>query len=106
MLVAPIVGLLRRLGLWRTPAVLAAVLPDLRLLRELIARWDWEPKVELITTDGFLYPNAELQRRGILHRKGFPESYDRRALLQFVADFLLTLDGKPAGMVRVAGAQE
>ena len=44
------------------------------------------PKVQLVTTDGFLYPNAELQRRGIMHRKGFPESYDRRALLQFVSD--------------------
>jgi type I pantothenate kinase len=39
-----------------------------------------------VTTDGFLHPNAELQRRGLLDRKGFPESYDRRALLQFVMD--------------------
>jgi len=55
-----------------------------RLLRELLSRWETTPQVELITTDGFLYPNAELQRRGISDRKGFPESYDRRALLRFV----------------------
>ena len=56
-----------------------------RLLRELLARWDDTPRVELVTTDGFLLPNAELERRGIMHRKGFPESYDRRALLRFVS---------------------
>ncbi|WP_420177010.1 type I pantothenate kinase [Luteococcus sp. OSA5] len=55
-----------------------------RLLRELLSRSPGRPKVQLITTDGFLYPNAELERRGILDRKGFPESYDRRALLRFV----------------------
>jgi len=55
-----------------------------RLLRELLARWDDTPRVELVTTDGFLHPNAELERRGIMDRKGFPESYDRRALLRFV----------------------
>lgn len=55
-----------------------------RLLRELLRRWDDTPRVELVTTDGFLYPNAELKRRGIMHRKGFPESYDQRALLRFV----------------------
>jgi type I pantothenate kinase len=55
-----------------------------RLLRELLSRWDDTPRVELITTDGFLHPNAELERRGLLERKGFPESYDRRALLRFV----------------------
>jgi type I pantothenate kinase len=57
-----------------------------RLLRELLARWEGTPKVTLITTDGFLYPNAELEKRSLMHRKGFPESYDRLALLQFVAD--------------------
>jgi type I pantothenate kinase len=57
-----------------------------RILRELLARWPGTPRVELITTDGFLYPNAELERRGLLQRKGFPESYDRRALLRFVAE--------------------
>lgn len=56
-----------------------------RLLRELLARWPDHPRVEVVTTDGFLWPLAELQRRGILHRKGFPESYDQRALVQFVA---------------------
>ena len=57
-----------------------------RLLRELLSRWPSTPHVQLITTDGFLYPNAELQRRGLMDRKGFPESYDRRALLKFVID--------------------
>jgi type I pantothenate kinase len=57
-----------------------------RLLRELLAGWPEHPRVELVTTDGFLLPNAELERRGLLHRKGFPESYDRRALLRFVMD--------------------
>ena len=55
-----------------------------RILRELLARWPETPRVELVTTDGFLYPNAELERRGLMHRKGFPESYDRQALLAFV----------------------
>ncbi|HUH53167.1 MAG TPA: type I pantothenate kinase [Microbacteriaceae bacterium] len=56
-----------------------------RILRDLLARWPETPNVQLVTTDGFLYPNAELERRGISHRKGFPESYDRRALLRFVS---------------------
>jgi type I pantothenate kinase len=55
-----------------------------RLLRELMSRWPGTPRVELVTTDGFLYPNAELERRGIMHRKGFPESYDRRSLVDFL----------------------
>ena len=45
-----------------------------RLLRELLSRWSDTPHVELVTTDGFLYPNAELERRGLMRRKGFPES--------------------------------
>ena len=57
-----------------------------RLLRELLAVWPEHPRVSLVTTDGFLLPNAELERRGLLQRKGFPESYDRRALLRFVID--------------------
>jgi type I pantothenate kinase len=57
-----------------------------RLLRELLASWPEHPRVELVTTDGFLWPNAELARRGLMARKGFPESYDRRRLLQFVMD--------------------
>ena len=57
-----------------------------RLLKELLSRWDGTPSVEMITTDGFLYPNQELERRGLMARKGFPESYDRMSLLQFIAD--------------------
>jgi len=57
-----------------------------RLLRELLAAWPGHPRVALVTTDGFLHPNAELERRGLMDRKGFPESYDRRALLRFVMD--------------------
>lgn len=56
-----------------------------RLLREMLARWEDTPRVELVTTDGFLFPNAELLRRGLMDRKGFPEAYDRRALLRFVS---------------------
>jgi type I pantothenate kinase len=56
-----------------------------RVLRELLTRWPSTPDVALITTDGFLYPNAELERRGLMTRKGFPESYDRAALMQFLA---------------------
>ncbi len=57
-----------------------------RVLQQMLAHWPAHPKVALVTTDGFLYPNAELERRGILDRKGFPESYDRKALLKFVID--------------------
>ena len=57
-----------------------------RLLRELMSRWPGTPRVELVTTDGFLYPNAELERRGLMDRKGFPESYDRRALVSFLTE--------------------
>jgi len=55
-----------------------------RVLRELLSRWPSTPNVEIVTTDGFLHPNAELERRGLMDRKGFPESYDRRALIDFV----------------------
>ncbi|WP_225725184.1 MULTISPECIES: type I pantothenate kinase [unclassified Nocardia] len=57
-----------------------------RVLQALLARWDHHPRVDLVTTDGFLYPTAELTRRGIMQRKGFPESYDRRKLLRFVTE--------------------
>lgn len=57
-----------------------------RVLQEMLRRWPSTPQVELVTTDGFLYPNAELRRRGIMDRKGFPEAYDRRRLLRFVAE--------------------
>jgi type I pantothenate kinase len=57
-----------------------------RVLQQMLAHWPANPSVALVTTDGFLYPNAELVRRGLMDRKGFPESYDRRALLRFVMD--------------------
>jgi type I pantothenate kinase len=57
-----------------------------RVLQQMLAHWDEHPNVALVTTDGFLHSNAELERRGLLERKGFPESYDRRALLRFVVD--------------------
>lgn len=57
-----------------------------RLLQALLSRWPNHPRVDLVTTDGFLHPNAELEARGIMHRKGFPESYDQGALLQFLID--------------------
>ncbi len=57
-----------------------------RVLQQMLAHWPEHPNVALVTTDGFLYPNAELERRGLMQRKGFPESYDRRALLKFVVD--------------------
>jgi type I pantothenate kinase len=57
-----------------------------RVLRALLARWPDHPRVDLVTTDGFLLPNRALEERGMLGRKGFPESYDVRHLLQFMAD--------------------
>src|SRR3954447_7507850 len=63
-----------------------------RLLQTLLAATREAPRVDLVTTDGFLLPNAVLESRGILGRKGFPESYDRRALLRFLAD---VKSGKP-----------
>jgi len=57
-----------------------------RLLKELISRLPSAPRVDLITTDGFLYPNRRLEQLGLVERKGFPESYDRRRLVQFVMD--------------------
>lgn len=56
-----------------------------RVLQALLSRWPDHPKVELITTDGFLYPNAILEDRGLMGRKGFPESYDRRRMIEFLA---------------------
>lgn len=56
-----------------------------RVLQALLSRWPHHPAVELVTTDGFLYPNAVLEERGLMERKGFPESYDRAALLDFVS---------------------
>ncbi|MCL4145116.1 UNVERIFIED_CONTAM: hypothetical protein GTU68_031135 [Idotea baltica] len=57
-----------------------------RLLKALLSRWDNHPKVELVTTDGFLYPNEVLQEKGLMSKKGFPESYDIKALVNFVSD--------------------
>jgi type I pantothenate kinase len=57
-----------------------------RILQALLARWPDHPKVDLVTTDGFLFPNAVLEERGIMHRKGFPESYDVRRLVGFLAE--------------------
>lgn len=57
-----------------------------RVLSTLLARGPEHPRVELVTTDGFLFPNAVLEERGLMHRKGFPESYDRARLVQFVSD--------------------
>lgn len=57
-----------------------------RILQALLSRWPDHPRVDLITTDGFLLPNAVLEERGLMHRKGFPESYDLRRLLRFCAD--------------------
>ena len=57
-----------------------------RILQALMARWPNRPKVDLVTTDGFLYPNRVLEQKGLMKRKGFPESYDVRGLLKFLAD--------------------
>lgn len=57
-----------------------------RILQALLARWPNHPRVDLVTTDGFLYPNRILEQRGLMKRKGFPESYNIRRLIQFLAD--------------------
>jgi type I pantothenate kinase len=57
-----------------------------RILRALLSRWPAHPRVDLVTTDGFLLPNRDLEARGLLARKGFPESYDVRRLIEFVGD--------------------
>jgi type I pantothenate kinase len=57
-----------------------------RMLQALLARWPDHPRVDLVTTDGFLFPNAVLEARGLMARKGFPESYDVRALMRFLAE--------------------
>lgn len=57
-----------------------------RILQALLQRWPSSPKVDLVTTDGFLYPNKILQDRGLENRKGFPESYDRARFVNFLAD--------------------
>ncbi len=57
-----------------------------RVLQALLARWPKHPKVDLVTTDGFLLPNAVLEREGLMEKKGFPESYDLSLLLRFLTD--------------------
>jgi type I pantothenate kinase len=57
-----------------------------RILRRLLSRWPSHPKVDLVTTDGFLLPNAALQKEGLMNRKGFPESYDLQRILRFMSD--------------------
>ncbi len=57
-----------------------------RLLKALLSRWENHPKVELVTTDGFLYPNEVLEEKGLMSKKGFPESYDIKRLVRFVSD--------------------
>ena len=57
-----------------------------RVLKALLARWPSHPRVELVPTDGFLFPNAVLEARGMMNRKGFPESYDLTKLLNFLAE--------------------
>ncbi len=57
-----------------------------RILQALLSRWTNTPKVDLVTTDGFLLPNAVLEREGLMDKKGFPESYDNRALLRFLSN--------------------
>jgi type I pantothenate kinase len=66
-----------------------------RVLKALLARWPDHPRVDLMTTDGFLYANAELERRGLMERKGFPESFDTERLLRFLGDV-------KSGVARVA----
>ncbi len=57
-----------------------------RVLKALLARWPNTPKVELVTTDGFLHPNAVLEREGLMEKKGFPESYDGSGLIRFLSE--------------------
>jgi type I pantothenate kinase len=64
-----------------------------RLLQALLARWPGHPRVDLVTTDGFLYPNRVLEQLGLMERKGFPESYHLKRLVGFLAD---VKSGKPA----------
>jgi type I pantothenate kinase len=69
-----------------------------RILKAMLGRWPSSPKVDLVTTDGFLHPNARLRQEGLMERKGFPESYDRGALLTFLNDIKA---GRPAVSVPV-----
>ena len=72
------------IGIAGSPAVGKSTVA--RVLQALLARWSPRPKVDLVTTDGFLYPKAVLERDGLMQKKGFPESYDRPRLLSFLSD--------------------
>ena len=72
------------IGLAGSPAVGKSTIA--RVLKALLAHWSNHPRVDLITTDGFLYPTKVLEARGLMERKGFPESYDTNRLLNFLAD--------------------
>jgi type I pantothenate kinase len=67
-----------------------------RVLRACLARWPEHQRVDLITTDGFLHPNRVLEERGLMNRKGFPESYDQRRLLRFLSDVKAGIPNVPA----------
>ncbi|HQZ12918.1 MAG TPA: type I pantothenate kinase [Devosia sp.] len=69
-----------------------------RILQALLSRWPTSPKVDLVTTDGFLFPNAELEKRGLMDRKGFPESYDRPRFVKFLSD---VKSGRPSVSVPI-----
>ena len=78
---------------WKTPFIIGIAgsvavgkSTTARVLAELLGRWPSSPKVDLVTTDGFLYPNAVLRRENLMERKGFPESYDVGAVLRFLSD--------------------
>ncbi|WCT72548.1 type I pantothenate kinase [Sphingomonas naphthae] len=65
-----------------------------RVLRALLSKWPDHPKVDLVATDGFLYPSLELEDRGIMHRKGFPESYDVKSMIDFLSSVRATGKGR------------
>ncbi|PZO88051.1 MAG: type I pantothenate kinase, partial [Micavibrio aeruginosavorus] len=73
-------------GLAISGSVAAGKSTTARILQALLSRWPNTPKVTLVTTDGFLFPNAYLQQNNLMERKGFPESYDTRRLLKFLHD--------------------
>ena len=70
-----------------------------RVLQTLLSQLTDHPRVDLVTTDGFLYPNAVLEERGIMHAKGFPESYDVRRALEFLIDVKSGKAGHRAGLL-------
>jgi type I pantothenate kinase len=73
-----------------------------RILRELLARWPEHPKVDLVPTDGFLYPRRVLEERGLMRRKGFPESYDLPRLIRFLPTSRLAARPCPAPSILIS----